>query len=113
MTEGAISQLVILTTAGGQAGELTRVLIRDGFYVTQIASSGGMIEETAVSLLIGLDRVRLPRLLEHIRARCRTQTRYIPAHLEVAPAEIQPLAIETQVGGAIVYGLEVERFEQI
>lgn len=111
--QDAVNQLVVATVAGEQAGELMRALLEDGFQVTRMDSSGGMLQEAAVSLLIGLDRARLPRLLEHVRTHCRTYTRYVPAHLEVTMAEVQPLVIEAQAGGATVYVLDVERFEQI
>jgi uncharacterized protein YaaQ len=113
MAKCAVNQLVITTATGGQAAELTRALTRDGFHVTQIDSSGGVVLEATVSLLIGLDRDRLSSLLEHIRTHCRTRTRYVPAHLEATLAEVQPLVIEAQVGGATVYVLNVERFEQV
>jgi uncharacterized protein YaaQ len=109
----AVNQLVIVTVSDAQAGALTDRLIRDGFRVTQVASSGGILYEAAVSLLIGLDRARLPRLLEHIRACCRTRRRFIPAHVEAPLLEIQPVVIEAEVGGATVYVLDVERFEQL
>jgi len=113
MAEDGINQLVIATAAGGQAGELTQALTQDGFYVTHIDSSGGIMQEATVSLLIGLNRAHLPRLLEHVRSHCRTRTRYVPTHPEATLAEIQPLVIEAQVGGATIYVLNVERFEQV
>ena len=113
MAGQVVNQLVIANVAGGQARGLIHTLIRDGFHVTQIDSSGGILQEATVSLLIGLDRALLPRLLEHIRTQCPTHTRYVPTHLEATLAEVQPLVIETQVGGASVYVLDVERFEQV
>lgn len=114
MTEPtAINQLVIATVAGTQAGSLTERLIRDGFYVTQVDSTGGILYEATLSLLIGLDRARLPRLLEIIRECCRTCRRFVPAHVEAPLLEVQPVMIEAEVGGATVYVLDVERFEQL
>jgi len=113
MTEPRVDQLVFVTVAGSQADELTRTLVRDGFHVTQIHSRGGFVQESTVSLLIGLESVRLPRLLKRVRTYCPTTTRYVPAHLEMALAEVQPLVLEAQVGGATVYVLEIERFVQV
>lgn len=108
-----VDQLVIATVSGAQAGELTDALTRDGFYVTQVDSSGGILHEATVSLLIGLDQAHLSRLLEHIRERCHTRRRFIPAHVEAPMLEIQPVMIEAEMGGATVYVLDVERFEQL
>jgi uncharacterized protein YaaQ len=108
-----VNQLAIVTVAGAQAGVLTDRLTRDDFYLTQVDSSGGILHEATVSLLIGLDQARLPRLLEHIRECCRTRRRFIPAHIEAPLLEVQPVLIEAEVGGATVYVLDVERFEQV
>lgn len=108
-----VNQLVLVTVAGSQAGALTDRLVRDEFYVTQVDSSGGILREAANSLLIGLDHARLPRLLEHIRECCPTRRQFIPAHVEAPLLEVQPMMIEAEVGGATVYVLDVERFEQL
>jgi uncharacterized protein YaaQ len=111
--DGTVNQLVIATVSGSQSGTLTDRLTRDGFYVTQVDSRGGILHEAMVSLLIGLDRSRLPHLLEHVRECCRTHRRFIPAHVETPLLEIQPMMIEAEVGGATIYVLDVERFEQL
>jgi uncharacterized protein YaaQ len=108
-----VNQLVLATVAGSQARELTERLIRDGFYVTQIDSMGGILYEATVSMLIGLDKARLPRLLEHIRECCRTRRQFLPAHVEGPVLESQPVVIEAEVGGATIYVFDVERFEQL
>ena len=89
-----IDQLVVATVHGAQAGALTERLTGDGFYVTQVDSSGGLLHEPTVSLLIGLERSRLSILLEHVRSCCHTHTRYIPTHVETPLLEVQPLMIE-------------------
>ena len=112
-SRNVVNQLVIATVSGAQAGALTDRLTRDGFYVTQVDSSGGILYEATVSLIIGLNQARLPRLLEHIRECCPTRRRFIPAHVEAPLLEIQPVMIEAEVGGATIYALDIERFEQL
>ena len=108
-----VNQLVIATVSGAQAGTLLERLKRDGFYFTQMDSSGGILREATLSLLIGLNQARLTHLLQHIRECCSTRRRFIPAHVEAPLLEIQPMMIEAEVGGATVYVLDVERFEQV
>ncbi|RME31344.1 MAG: hypothetical protein D6793_12335 [Thermoflexia bacterium] len=109
----SVDRLAIATVAGSQADELVRALVREGFHVTEIDSTSGFFQEATVSLLIGLEHSRLPRLLQIVRTLCRPYVRYIPVHLEIAMAEVQPLMMETQAGGATVFVLNVERFEQV
>ena len=114
MTPGnTVNQLAIATVSGAQASTLIEALTRDGFHVTRVDSSGGILHEATVSLIVGLSHVHLDRLLEHLRECCRTRRRFIPAHIEAPLLEIQPVLIEAEVGGATLYVLDVERFEQL
>lgn len=112
-THQIVNQLVFATVAGTDADELTERLIEDGFYVTRIDSYGSFFQEATVSLLLGLDKTRLPQLLEHIRTCCHTRQQYLPAHIEGSFSEAQPVMIEAEVGGATVFAFDVERFEQL
>jgi len=109
-----VNQLAIVATVSGvQANALMDRLTRDGFYFTRVDSSGGILYETTLSLFVGLDRARLPLLLEHVRECCHTRRQFIPAHVEAPMLEVHPAMIEAEVGGATVYVLDVERFEQL
>lgn len=113
MTTEKVDQIVLATVGGDRAGELTQRLVDDGFQVTQVASSGGLLQEAMVTLLIGLRRARLATLLEHVRECCHVRRRYIPTQLDGTPFPPQSTMIEAEVGGATVYALDVERFEQL
>jgi uncharacterized protein YaaQ len=108
-----INQLVFATVAGGQSGKLIQRLVADGFHITEVDSQGGILHESTDTLLIGLDKRRLPRLLKHIRECCRTRRQYLPAHIEAPILEIQPVMIEAEIGGATIYVFDVERYEQL
>jgi uncharacterized protein YaaQ len=107
-----VNQLIFLTAAASQVGDLTDRLTRDNFHFTHINQSG-FFDEAAVSLLIGLDKARWPQLLEHVRAACHVRRHFIPANLEAPPLVLQTTLVEAEVGGAVVYALDVERFEQL
>lgn len=108
-----VNQLALVTVASSQAGALVKRLTGDGFYVTEIHSRGGVLYEATVSLLIGLDRSRLPRLMTHIRECCKTRRQYVPAYAEAPMLEAQSVMIEAEIGGASVFVFNVERFEQL
>jgi uncharacterized protein YaaQ len=108
-----VDQMALATVAATQAGRLVEQLIANGFYVTQIDSLGGILREATVSLLIGLDKPRLPALLEIIRDCCPTHRQYLPAHAEVPILEAQMVMIEAEIRGATVYVCDVEHFEQL
>jgi uncharacterized protein YaaQ len=77
-----------------------------------VNSSGGLLYDSTVSLLIGVSQAWLSRLLEHVRTYCGTQQRFVLAYGEAPILEAQPLMLEAEVGGATIYVLDVEYFEQ-
>jgi len=107
-----VDQLALVAAFESQANPLMASLTGDGFYVTQVDTSGGLLYEAKVSLLIGLNRARLPDLLAHIRACCGTEVRFVPAYGETLAVDTQPMIFEAEVGGATIYVLDVEHFEQ-
>ncbi len=113
-TPGAeINQLVILVVSGYQAEDLMQSLVERRFYFTKVDSSGGMLNEPAVCLLIGLNSSRLPALLDLVQNCCQPYTQYIPTQLNSQSGYPSMSMIEAQVGGALLYTMNVERFEQL
>jgi uncharacterized protein YaaQ len=108
-----IDQLFIVSVLGEQSGELTQRLTRDGFQITEINSSGGLFQELQVALLIGLNRQRQDQLLQHIRDCCHRQRRYLPTQFEGSSTLFHSSIIEAEVGGAMIFVVDVERFEQL
>ncbi len=113
MTTSPNINRMVIVVAGAQAGELMQRLGQERFYYTKIDSAGGLIQEPNVTLLIGLHESRLETLLELVRKICQPYRQFIPAHVSVHPMHMQPAMIEAEMGGATVYVLEVERFEQL
>ena len=107
-----VDQLALVTAFESQVNPLMARLTGAGFYVTQINTSGGLLYEARISLLIGLDQARLPDLLAQIRACCGTEVRFVPAYGETLAVDAQPMMFEAEVGGATIYVLNVEYFEQ-
>jgi uncharacterized protein YaaQ len=108
-----LDQLVIVSVLGEQSGELRQRLIRDGFQITEMNTAGGLVQELQVSLLIGLNHSRQGQLLQHIRDCCRRQKRFLPTQFEGSPTMFHSAVIEAEVGGAMIFVLDVERFEQL
>ncbi len=111
--QGRIDRLFIITVMGEQAAELRSRLTKDGFQVTEINTAGGLLQESQISYLLGFPSARQPQLLAIIREVCKRQRRYLPAHLEGSASLFHAAIIEAEVGGAVVFALDVERFEQL
>ena len=107
----SIDRLVIAVVSRDDVGDLAQLLIRGGFYFTRVTSHGGLLSEEIVSLLIGINGSRHAALLDLISGCCHTRVKYVPA-VDNSAFQGQPLMIEAEVGGAIIYTCEVEQFVQ-
>lgn len=94
-----------------QIEEFTQRLVADRFYFTKIDSSGLAFQEPTVCLVIGLNQKRVDLLLGIVRETCTPFKEFIPVQ-PTLPAGLPPM-IESRVGGAVVYSMEVEEFIQM
>ncbi len=88
-----------------------QALTQMGMTVVRFASSGGFLGQRNVTLLIGAPANRLDEALSVIHEHCHQRVEYISTPLEGAPMPI-PIATPITVGGATVFALQVERFEE-
>jgi uncharacterized protein YaaQ len=106
-------QLAILTVSGTQVDALLAQLAHEKLFFTLINSTGGILQEPEVSLLVGFQSDRLPLLLEVVRKTCRPYRQFISARGIVQGEMAGPPMVEAELGGARFYLMNVERFEQI
>jgi len=108
-----IDLLVVLVVSGLQAPQLMDRLSKEQFYFTKLDSFGGVIQESTVCLLFGVNHTRLQLLQGLVNQFCQPVSQYIPAQMVNAPPEYLSMAmVEAKVGGAVLYTMNVERFEQ-
>ena len=112
-TQATVDRLFIITVLGEQTEDLADRLTRDGFQITEIGSAGGLLQQSQVSYLVGFNQQRQVQLLRNIRECCKRQRRFIPINMEGPASLLHATVIEAEVGGAEVFALNVERYEQI
>jgi uncharacterized protein YaaQ len=79
---------------------------------TLVSTMGGFLRQGNSTLLIGVDDERLADVLRIIQDTCHSRTMYLNA-LPTPARPIEALAsvpMQVQVGGAVVFALDVERF---
>lgn len=107
-----VNQLALVVVSGRQADLLSQALVNERFYFTKFDISMFAFQETTLCLMIGLNSSRSRLLMTLIEENCRPHKEFVPVHF-TPPAGFPPLSmIETRVGGALVYQMDVERFEQ-
>jgi uncharacterized protein YaaQ len=93
---------------------LLDALVDKEYQATVISTMGGFLREGNATLLIGVQDEQVPEVLALIEANCHARVRYVspfPPVLESEGAYMSP-PMEIQVGGAVVFMLDLERFEK-
>ena len=112
-SQESINLLVVVFAMGTQSSQLVQLLRKANFRFTEVDSSGGFLQEPTNSFFIELNNERMKYLLRLVRSACHKRLQYIPARMDVAPMLGQPIMIEAEMGGAIIFAIEVEQFIQL
>ncbi len=89
----------------------TRALEQLGLIVIRLPSVGAFLGRQNITLLVGLPASFLETTIEAIRKNSSMRTSYLSAPGEsVSTSNSLPVAVP--VGGAMIFTLEVERFEE-
>ena len=82
-----------------------------GVTVNRLPSVGGFLGRRNTTLLIGLPNTNREAAIEALNKTCRQRIEYIAVPLESAPLPL-PAPTPITIGGATVFALEVEHFEE-
>ena len=109
----ALDRLVVLTVSGAQFDILVKHLAKEKFAFTVINTTGGIIEEAEVCLLIGFHSERLQVLVEIVRKDCHSHRQFVSSQGIMQGEMANPPMVEVKLGGAQFFMMNVERYEQI
>jgi uncharacterized protein YaaQ len=110
--EGSSYLLLVAVIQEQDVDSASRALQSMGASLTHLASAGGFLGRRNATLLIGLPEAKLQESLKALHESCRQRIEYMTLPLEGSPMPM-PAPVPVTVGGATVFALPVERFEQI
>jgi uncharacterized protein YaaQ len=107
-------KMVMAIVHGDDAGGLVNALTEKSYRATRINTAGGFLKESNATILVGVDDDKVNDVLALIRSNCQSRTQFInPLPPVMEPGEFyMPYPVEVQIGGAIVFVLDVDRFER-
>jgi len=107
-----VERLMFAIVQAQDVRRATRALSGAGIVVTELSSSGGFLGQRNTTLLIGLGEKQEALAVQVIHDNCRQRVEYVSTPLEGAPLPI-PVATPVTVGGATIFTLVVDRYEEI
>ena len=107
-------KLVITVIHDRDKNRISEALLRNDFKFTKLASTGGFLRDGNVTFLIGVEAKRLDELVDVIKESCKTREQYanfVPP--DAGPVGVfMPSPVKVLVGGAVIFVVDVERFER-
>jgi uncharacterized protein YaaQ len=107
-------KLVVIIASDSDADRLMRKLVEQGYPATKVSSTSGFLHRGNATVLSGVDPDEVDQVVSLVRSECRARTELVPVQTLPFFGEGTALAepVEVRVGGAIVFVLNVERFEK-
>lgn len=88
-------------------------LIKEGFAVTRLATTGGFLMAGNMTLLIGTEDEKVEKCIQVISRCCKQRTEVVPSTASYGIGVATAYPLEVTVGGATVFVTNVERFEKL
>ncbi len=107
-------QLIVAVVQDRDADQVTSTLISKGFRITRIGTTGGLLQQGNTTLLIGVEDAAVKTVLRELQQAARRREMVMAVS---AGGSDQAYALNAhtsvEVGGATVFVLNVEHFEQL
>ncbi|NLM26386.1 MAG: hypothetical protein GX208_09785 [Firmicutes bacterium] len=105
-------KLIIIVIEDDDTPALIRKLTEQGYRSTKLASTGGFLLQGNTTLLVGVEDEHVDPVLDIIRQTCVRRKKLLPHVASEIPTAIN-LPVEVEVGGAIVFVVDVQQFHEM
>lgn len=112
MNKQPIRSLILAVVQEQDQDTAVRALESLNASVVYLSSAGGFLGRRNATLLIGLPEGQEQAVLDSLQEVCRQRVEYMTLPLEGSPMPM-PAPVPVTVGGATVFVLPVEHFEEI
>ena len=108
-------KLVIAIVQDEDASRLINSMMKEGYGVTKLATTGGFLRAGNTTLLTGVEDEKLEACLELVEKICKSRRQVINSNLGTFDASIGSIGhtnVEVTIGGATVFVLSVDEFKK-
>ncbi|ARK28424.1 cyclic-di-AMP receptor [Halalkalibacter krulwichiae] len=107
-------KLIMAVIQDKDSNRLSDALVKADYRATKLASTGGFLKAGNTTFLIGTEDEKVEDVMKIIKENCQSRDQLVAP---ISPMggnadSYVPYPVEVQVGGATVFVLPVEQFEQ-
>ncbi|MDR2546435.1 MAG: cyclic-di-AMP receptor [Lachnospiraceae bacterium] len=106
-------KMILAVIDKDDASHVSQSLIKSGFSITRLSTTGGFLRAGNVTMLVGVDDEKTQEAIDIIKKNARSRSQQMPAISGDGMAYSSAMPVEVPVGGATVFVLNVERFEKV
>lgn len=95
--------------------KVSDALLGAGYKFTKISSTGGLLRDGNATLLIGVEDSEADQVISIVRESSKTREQY----MTMPPPDVMPSGtfipnpVKVTVGGAVIFVVDIERFERL
>lgn len=106
-----VERLITAVVQAQDADNAVQALENLGVVVNRLPSVGGFLGHTNITLLIGTSRGLEQEVVGILQESCRKRIEFLASPVEGTPIPLSN-PIPVTVGGATIFGFDVERYEE-
>lgn len=96
------------------SNRLSEALVESNYRATKLASTGGFLRAGNTTFMIGTEDEKVSEVLDIIKKNCQKRDKLVAPVSPIAGSanSYVPYPVEVKVGGATVFVVPIEQFEQ-
>ena len=106
-------KMIMAVVSGDDSNAVSAALTKARFSVTKLATTGGFLMSGNTTFLIGVGDDKVSEVIDIIAKHSKKRKQMVPSAGMVDVGMYSAFPVEVTVGGAIVFVMNVERFEKV
>jgi len=106
-------KIIIAILNADDASTVLQNLMKAGYSVTKLSTTGGFLRAGNVTVLIGVDESKVQDVIDIIAKYSKSRKQVIPTTSEAGINFYPSMPVEVVVGGATIFVINAERFEKV
>ena len=106
-------KMIMAVVSGDDSNAVSAALTKARFSVTKLATTGGFLMSGNTTFHIGVDDDKVSEVIDIIAKHRKKRKQMVPSAGMMDVGMYSAFPVEVTVGGAIVFVMNVERFEKV